>query len=1420
MDFLQSCTTNVRTVENILSIQWISFDPDMRSSEAERNSQLYKTIATLRAGNILCTVDQGRLSVFGYKLEQTRTSLNTLGYREIEGASERKQHLLLDAIEGSLAYKLAGDGLIHTGRWTWHFFDGQDGLGLSYAGTVIKLHASIGTNGALYILRNIAVSDLKPAVLHSTTGGQSLCVMAPSGKVANVLSASKDDDASSLRNGQWKEGISEILKTEGVNVSPSDCWLNLEFQDEQDAVQLCWPAKLCLQLGKAHEEDSKSLTESWRQWFDVASDSTFQDPWAAAENWLTGAPQRESQLHAVEPLGDELNATSAAPDLTSSLVTSPPFSQRAVDQQAAMGGIYPTPPDGLLPGTQGAQQAATSESNPMPAINESEEILPSDEMDVLRQSISSSNAPEAGFHRSDDDLFGDMGEIDFGGNEVGDADFDYFDEPDEEPVGAVDAPGGADVDMLDADTMREINNEDDDLARDTVENLEGPPVVGAHAHFSPAKEESTDMSAALESMTASDPNQQSAVLAPEDKSHQRNERPLSPFGIRERLLPPPIPASAMKAEGGKASSLRRSSAFGPVTFNEELSLGSKYSNVSLLNMARNEGTQKTDVDISLPSKYKKHRPKAPMPDADSDDSDREMTGSEEDNLESETSVSEAESTQKLPWDSRKRKRATMPAANELDHSKELSWIQSVSNHTSDPSGLDIEKVNRLQDLLFHSALPNTKFGDISIVASSLPLTKTLSNDSIGSEENDLLPIDQLFDELESVDFVYIAQIVSEQSTSITPQLLNAVKLDGNDHHDDNISTAIQPLFEKALANILPAASACDLARLALPREPARQVPSASGKGPHPVQRPPQRSESMQQGPDCCPIPPPYIRAQRYGDVVEVLPPAAHFWSTLGLSPSYGPKDLRVISIVPSNSGLVQSIQGFINELRLVYEANKLGSWRQISGLDTADSEELTLHDESTVLVQPHGSEEWVDSSDVLQAYALACEYLGKALAQNGHEEPDRTTLVCIVNPFIGPRAQQALCACFWMLYKAYRDRIPKNHRSAPAPCSDIVLRILPCDLIASPDGLVVLDQQQLTQLSMEIYDRCPPSGKTATSKDVPPALMPYFTAPAVELAMPVPRRIPFQLASDPPGDLLHENSVLHLAYAISVDRQWMCFSWVDASGKFLSQMSICLRGRSIADALGDAWERTGEWLKAKDVTWRVYVVACDKSDTSVDRCWRSVVSKKARRQPLHITLMSIQRKPELELTPPLPQTPVGVGEKTGQGFLTPVTTPSGASMTVSPDASTAAPPTPAPVDPTLDADADAHLVDTADESWGLMLAPAFASHFTTSDSSRPLASGMLFRCGSASTAETALEAVGVDLHWDIRLRPNGTVDEGPARQAEFTLREVLRLYRNLALLGTLKGLGRVEEVEGRGQVVPLHVGCAVRGARALDGMLG
>jgi mediator of RNA polymerase II transcription subunit 13 len=123
-------------------------------------------------------------------------------------------------------------------------------------------------------------------------------------------------------------------------------------------------------------------------------------------------------------------------------------------------------------------------------------------------------------------------------------------------------------------------------------------------------------------------------------------------------------------------------------------------------------------------------------------------------------------------------------------------------------------------------------------------------------------------------------------------------------------------------------------------------------------------------------------------------------------------------------------------------------------------------------------------------------------------------------------------------------------------------------------------------------------------------------------------------------------------------------------------------------------------------------------------------------------------------------------------------------------------------------DPDAHLIEVEDESCGLLFKP----HFSAVAGMDGMANGAIVRRGKGSSGERGM--LGVSLCWTIQVKPQGTVDTGSARQAEVTLREVLKMYRALSVLTRARGLH-----EGERELLPVHLAVACKGARALEGML-
>ena len=1405
MDFFKNCKSNVQVTEKLKELP-------CRVYAGDTHGRAEAALAELRGKGVLCAAERQGLWVFGpmtdtisaqlasdesgWRLDRQEAPLASLTL-EAEFAGYHVSDILFRAIQGAVSASLhQACGAVRLGHLTWMVGDGRGERAM-----MLRLHLDLTEAGSLYATTTVEASRLTLATESDESDGSQV-VLAPSGCQAQLIG-----DRTELKPAIWAESWTAAtvatLRTEGLAIEDERKWLPVRVQSNGQTHCFFWPAKLCFALARRGGVGKLGRTgNEWRQYFAGSDEpSGFCSPLRDAEQWFKGVEERAKASTGIDEgqaaPTEELNPpTSEIMNVVGAAEVSAPFNQRTADQQAAMAGIYPTPEDNLVPPGLASQQPSSDNvfATAADQTQDTSTAIGTNRMsgvDGQARDQSSSSDPAA-FPQNTDDLFGDMGGMDFGGDEVGDADFDFFNEQDE-----LSAPPPGPT-MTDTE-MSEL------MDTSTVEPVE--PEAQQPVPESERMADADAQDADLADLNASEPAIQTTPVEQAEHQFRQNEpepelvtrppdRPLSPFGIKERLFPPPVPASAVQNQS-PSQEHRRSSRFDPLKFREGPNLARKYSAFALDAAPRPFATGVPD--IGLPSKRKRLRERREAGWDVHGEVDAEESDSEEESRDADSSESDViELPPRLPWE-RKRKRTDVDASEQW-------WLgDSGSVELVQDSEAGEEEMRELLDSVVHA-----KKVDVA--------SKGNFGSTVAAKNSDELPsIEELYVGVAKLDLVYIAQLVGEQAVSCIPAIQKLVSLFTYDEDSPPLAAAmVRNLMDSLLHRLLPDLNNCSLPSLALTREPPPRT------GPQPLSRPgqprpqPQRTETMNLGPDIMSLPPPYVRVRRGNEDYEMLPPALNFWEPLSLAPPNGPKHVRAYCVLPLNEDLQRLMDHFLSDLGAAYESCKLGSHSHIRNVD----EENELDDYEDGMVPVHVGEDGESGvKGALQAFHATCNELGLFLASVGHVEPERTIVVYVLDVFSmsdeDVRVKQHLCACFWQLYKAYRDHVPKAHRAQPR--SDIVLQLLPLSLVASPDTVVTLDAAQIAALAKEVYDRCPPVPKA--TKDAPSAL-PNFAALSIELASQPPKRINFQLAAEPPSDLLHEGSSLHVAYAISGDGKWMTVAWVDSMGKHQSCESFCLRGRSLAETAGEAWERTREIIAAREVTWRLFVVTVGEVEESVRLCWRKTIET-PRRQPFSVTLLSAQVDPDLQVIPPMPADDGdGKGVGPGAGFLTPATTPQGTTMTVSPDTSTAlnAPPTPAPSDSAaaiVENDAEAHLVDLTDESWAMLCSAAYPRKINPT----AVASGALFKRGEASVdpgqPRPHLLSLALDVLWTVQVRPNGNVDEGNVKQSEMTLREVLRLYRNLSVLTKARGITSAAEETAS----PVHLVAALRGAKDLDGLL-
>ncbi|KAK4637233.1 Mediator of RNA polymerase II transcription subunit 13 [Fulvia fulva] len=1411
MDFLQRCTTNVHAVHHISDTPYVQYQYSWKNDRlrvAEALGHIRNTLTYLRARNVLCTGVAEHLWIFGHLEDETKHRLDAVhqalvlvdsGTLENESPNtpvlgHTTRDLFLEAIEHALAFRLARDtNVIHVGPWTWLYMptelddeDGQDR-------TLVTMSVKGSESDTLYLVPKFFPSSWQP-LEHVGADDAHTLVLAPMGHLARPVIQDADP---ATANRAWRDQLVAALASKNIHLSTEDEWQTVEMIDGPSEGVFDWPLRLCLapRVSQAYHSDLHAPKTDWRSWFaGLSNQQTFLNPLGLAEAWFNGASERQRVQpdHSPAQMGELDDALpSSVPIEGQDASVSSPFNQRQFDQQAAMAGIYPTPPDGLAQSQATAQPILAT----TPSVANAEqtatiiETLPTS--DEVPKESERSAAEHADFQVGPEDLFGDVGEIGFGDNDVGDADFSFFDEPDDEAMMVDDteialpastpAQKLADIGLTDIEEKTMLAPVDSSLL------LQDGRMASGTDHASDGVAESTAV-------------QQMAALSPPKVTY---EKPLSPFGIRERLLPPPVPASMVQPDVRREVERRRSSTFQPVGFRAGFDLGSKYASVGTQHGKQHSSASLPKApSIGLTPMRKKSRAIKLDRGASRFDTEDD-TESEEDSFESSSSESDAELPPRLPWDNRKRKRV-------IDGTKPEREQDVMCSEDGPRDGLlEVHTNETLLGILKPCTGVSDKVDLISTMCTSSHEAQTQRryrscHALLGSPGEEVLwpSIEETYD-FRKDDLIYVAQIVSEHSATA----LGDVHLVNTGYH------GLQRCIETAFNETLPISEPQELSQVALMREPPPRAMPNAGKGPQGQPRPPQRSDSSMVGPDYFSLPPPYVKVQRGSDSFEMLPTSLPFWEPLGLGPTGGPKDVQAFCVFPCNADLQRAVRHFLTDVGTAYESCKYGSHVHTRTIDSKD--ELDKYQDGMTPVKLDTDMSIVGA---FKAYAQACAQLGKALASIGPHENERATVIYMLNPFTNKQALHHLSACFWLLFKAYRESLSKAQKNHSG--SDIVLQLVPIDLVASFDTMVVLDSRQAMAIAREVYDRCPPSSTLSAGGDS--AVLPILSAPSVELASAAPKRIGFQLAAEPPSHLLHEGSILHLAYACSKDGQWVTAAWVDNTGLYQSTVAYSLRGKSLAEPAEEVVERTYEILAARKVTWRLFIVTHQGLDQSISQCWRSLA--KPRAQPLCVTLSTVQLEPALVALSPASPTDGHLkdGSQDG-GFLTPASTPQGNNFTSSPDVSgqSNAPPTPAPSDTTasaLEVEMETHLVDTTDETWGALISPTFSSFIADVG----LANALIFKRGgggeaahvTATGSRHSLPGMGVTLHWTIQVKPNGAIDEGTVKQAELTLREVVKMYRNLALLTKAKGLDR-----GRAVCAPLPVAAAMLGAEGLDGLL-
>lgn len=479
-------------------------------------------------------------------------------------------------------------------------------------------------------------------------------LLAPGGMLAVV-----DDDFVAPENKAsqvWKETVSNLLVSRGIQLNvldPAIRWVLVRAwpstttagSDTTLGTVFYWPQALCFRTSPPASGDNQSAVDfedqledftkiSPSSWFYSAKEGGFLDSLQFAEDWFRGKADRDKVMQERQKIRIEVEAAAqkqAEPVALANLAVASPFYTRG-DLQAA-GGMYPTPPDGVIsqPGTVPAS------ADPIPAIAAHDTPVPrtgitGDGMDIdemlgetsrRRATIESRNSMQMDVDMNHDDLFGTADEDVFAGHDIIDADFDFFDEPDDDMLGATSsvpdvptkAPPVQELPVTPAVAVQPSHKPPEPDVFSALEQAMGGPIENAAPEPEVPKQ-------APEQIPAIDTNEV-MVMKP----------PLSPTSVRKKLF----------GETSKNRTIprRRESQYDPIPFKPSLvSEDTKYSSGGAFGLSEKEiadltkrSVSRAETDIALPPR-KRPRTRRRQP-KDSDESSDTSDASDDDSLSDE-----------------------------------------------------------------------------------------------------------------------------------------------------------------------------------------------------------------------------------------------------------------------------------------------------------------------------------------------------------------------------------------------------------------------------------------------------------------------------------------------------------------------------------------------------------------------------------------------------------------------------------------------------------------------------------------------------------------------------------------------------------------------------------------------------------------
>ncbi|CAN6660425.1 hypothetical protein TRVA0_032S01002 [Trichomonascus vanleenenianus] len=530
-----------------------------------------------------------------------------------------------------------------------------------------------------------------------------------------------------------------------------------------------------------------------------------------------------------------------------------------------------------------------------------------------------------------------------------------------------------------------------------------------------------------------------------------------------------------------------------------------------------------------------------------------------------------------------------------------------------------------------------------------------------------------------------------------------------------------------------------------------------------------------------PIEVPFYSMARNKQLIKARAPILRFWKIFGLAPQDGEKDIAVILLCPSGAGMLASTCAFINFLKTTYEGSGLGKMEfvEIPGVVSSGIAQYHLDSGATPEL-------------TMEKVRQLTNQIGPSWLETQHAATTTNLLVLMVNPFKQVSSLMSLI----QVYSDFKDML-LNAGSK----SHITLRLVDADTVSAKDTIRMPSQYSMMRFALNIYDRCEIRSDHAVDV-VKPCEIDRID-PAFSLSR-FPSKIQLRFVPTPSSSLLDEDTLMHIAYAVSKDRRWLAVAWSDQWGETGKVESFCLkragaRPRAFEDVCAEVWDKTLELISRIPVRWRIALSKSGRMTEEELKVWLSLAEASPQSKITFTYLLNAVISPSMVISGDSALFPFAknqrssLGKRTRDGSGTTPKTPQ--KDTDSPDMYGMATPSALNGNNSLDDNKESEeavIVDVKDDTYGVILhgpvgIPLMNNAGTTGGSAnaRTLITGYLLKPSVNGEREQRL--------FELSLVHCPTAREG-------SMKSLLQHYRRLASLGGYTGVSPNENT-----IVPWHV---------------